>query len=281
LVVKRDGSGIYVKFADFGLSKAATLLQSFCGTPTYLAPEIYLKAADPKGTAEDTYGVAVDVWSLGVVVASLECGGLPEYRAEWTTDTTAWVTIVRDYVCDEYQRQDSALLYMIVDNMLVIDPDERSSADFCYDEAQRLLPCNGEPDNSGNASRTPISLVGLANAEDTTYSSDASTIRPYSSPCGLGSGGTIIKAEHSLGSHSRCAGRTKPNVPSKRDAQALTGRSSKLRLSRNSITHNSGAGTYVKYGDTTSRHLETPNLSSTICKTKTPCSLGHVSRSRS
>lgn len=89
LVVHRRGAdGIYVKFADFGLSKAADILKTCCGTLLWAAPEIYTKVADPVGAAEDTYSVAVDIWSLGAVVASLECG-LPVYEEEWRTESVA------------------------------------------------------------------------------------------------------------------------------------------------------------------------------------------------
>lgn len=61
LVSKREDDGIYVKFADFGLSKAADTLEAFCGTLEWAAPEICLKAANRKGAANDTYRVAVDI----------------------------------------------------------------------------------------------------------------------------------------------------------------------------------------------------------------------------
>lgn len=139
LVVERGVDGIYVKFADFGLSKAADILKTFCGSLAWAAPEIYLKAADRKATANDTYSVAVDVWSLGVVVAWLECGGLPEYEAAWATDATAWIHAVQAHVINHYKQQGSELLSLLLDNMLVEEPDERSSADFCHDEALKLL----------------------------------------------------------------------------------------------------------------------------------------------
>ena len=74
LVVERTADGILVKFGDFGLSKAADTLKTCCGTARFAAPEIYLKMADAEGAANNTYSVAVDIWSLGVVVASLMCG---------------------------------------------------------------------------------------------------------------------------------------------------------------------------------------------------------------
>lgn len=110
LVVERGADGIYVKFADFGLSKAADALKTFCGTLEWAAPEIYLKAADREGTANDTYDVAVDIWSLGSVVASVECGGLPVYEKGWETDAVAWIYKVQAHVTDHYMQQRSELL---------------------------------------------------------------------------------------------------------------------------------------------------------------------------
>jgi serine/threonine protein kinase len=130
LVVERGVDGVYVKFADFGLSKAADILQTFCGTLRWAAPEIYLKAADRKGAAHDKYSVAVDIWSLGVVIAYLECG-LPEYENAWATDAVAWIHAVQSHVSDHFQQRDSELLLLISDKMLVEDPKERSLADYC------------------------------------------------------------------------------------------------------------------------------------------------------
>ncbi|VEL21388.1 unnamed protein product, partial [Protopolystoma xenopodis] len=54
-----------IKVTDFGLSKLVdsnTMLRTFCGTPTYLAPEILESAGS------GVYTSAVDVWSLGVIL---------------------------------------------------------------------------------------------------------------------------------------------------------------------------------------------------------------------
>lgn len=131
LVVERGVDGIYVKFADFGMSRAADSLKTFCGTLTWAAPEIYLKAADQEGIVNDTYSVGVDIWSLGLVIASLECGGLPVFRQGWETDAVAWIDTVLNYIIDLTEKQDSELLGLLLDNMLVKDPDERSSAVYC------------------------------------------------------------------------------------------------------------------------------------------------------
>ncbi|KAF1937566.1 hypothetical protein EJ02DRAFT_469589 [Clathrospora elynae] len=47
--------------------------------------------------------------------------------------------MVQTHVYDHFQQQGNQLLYLIYDSMIVEDPDERSSADHCHDEAQKLL----------------------------------------------------------------------------------------------------------------------------------------------
>ena len=183
LVVERGVDGIYVKFADFGLSKAADTLKTFCGTLEWAAPEIYLKAADQKGTANDIYSVAVDIWSLGVVIASLECGRLPVYEEAWATDAVAWIHTVQRHVTDHLEQQGNELLWLVLDNMLVEDPEERSSADYCSDEALKLLQHiadtrRQESDDDDDGSTTPNpSMLGAQSAVESGNSEGASTFR--------------------------------------------------------------------------------------------------------
>ncbi|KAK9238052.1 kinase-like domain-containing protein [Lipomyces kononenkoae] len=61
-----------VKLCDFGFTRECEpkrLLQTFCGTICYAAPEMV------KG--EKYHGQSVDVWSLGVILYALLCGELP------------------------------------------------------------------------------------------------------------------------------------------------------------------------------------------------------------
>ncbi len=62
-----ENDSFKVKIVDFGFAcESKCQLKLYCGTPSYMAPEIL----------EDKYydGCAVDVWSLGVVLYKLLTG---------------------------------------------------------------------------------------------------------------------------------------------------------------------------------------------------------------
>lgn len=63
-----------VKVTDFGLSKILTdetCLRTMCGTPFYLAPEVW------RVNANQVYDNKVDVWSLGVILFYMFAKELP------------------------------------------------------------------------------------------------------------------------------------------------------------------------------------------------------------
>jgi len=68
LLVRKDA--LEIKLADFGLSRiySGKKLQTACGTPFYIAPDII------KGHG---YGPAVDMWAAGVILYVLLSGRLP------------------------------------------------------------------------------------------------------------------------------------------------------------------------------------------------------------
>lgn len=68
---KDENSDVMV--ADFGLSKFINdkvMLQTACGTPNYVAPEVL---------RQQGYGKEVDMWSIGVITYILLCGYPPFY----------------------------------------------------------------------------------------------------------------------------------------------------------------------------------------------------------
>lgn len=71
-----DASSCVVKVADFGMATFAGvdgLLRGRCGTPGYVAPEIY------RAGLHGGYGNKVDVFSAGVILYVLLCGYEPFY----------------------------------------------------------------------------------------------------------------------------------------------------------------------------------------------------------
>jgi len=123
LVQSRDP--LHIKLADFGLSKAACDLKTFCGTHLYAAPEIY-------DTRRGTYYTnAVDIWSLGVV-AFQYAYGLPTFNGK---GGVGWcgriISQLNDWDSD-------LLLDFLSTTMLIIEPKRRLSAKDCWEKALQL-----------------------------------------------------------------------------------------------------------------------------------------------
>lgn len=127
-ILLQSADPLYIKITDFGLSRASNDLTTVCGTPLYLAPEVY---------TETSYTPAVDIWSLSVV--AFECAyDLPDDLGLKGRD---WCEILVDQV--NYS-EDGDLISLLSSAMMVMDPKLRRSAPDCYRQASWLISTSHE-----------------------------------------------------------------------------------------------------------------------------------------
>jgi serine/threonine protein kinase len=134
LILHRRPDTIFVKFADFGLSREGDSLKTICGTFVYLAPEVYGKNTIPLEKRE-SYTPLVDVWSLGVVLVELLCR-LPEHKGP---KGMKWCERVREWAAMTLGPAGDDLLSFVLESMLCLEPEARTSAADCHTKAKLLL----------------------------------------------------------------------------------------------------------------------------------------------
>lgn len=120
LLKKHDDTEVML--SDFGLSKIIgeeQMMQTACGTPYYVAPEVL---------AATGYDREVDLWSVGVVTYLLLCG-FPPFYGDTLPDVFEQI-MKADYDYPEpYWDEVSAEAKDLIDKLLVIDPHQRLTAD--------------------------------------------------------------------------------------------------------------------------------------------------------
>jgi calcium/calmodulin-dependent protein kinase I len=118
LLAKKDS--LDMKLADFGLSKlySGQALQTACGTPFYVAPDILL------GTG---YGPGVDMWACGVLLYILLSGRLP-FHAD--NDADLFRLIMEGKLVFKSPQFDniSKEAVDLIKHLLVVDPETRYTA---------------------------------------------------------------------------------------------------------------------------------------------------------
>ncbi|KAJ3436029.1 kp78a-related [Anaeramoeba flamelloides] len=112
-----------LKIIDFGLSnfqQKDQLLKSFCGSPTYSAPEILKQ--------EQYSGFKIDVWSMGVILYILVVGKPPfvSMNAKGLFDKI----ITGSYIIPSYLSEG---LINLLPRMLCVDPNKRISVQEILD----------------------------------------------------------------------------------------------------------------------------------------------------
>jgi serine/threonine protein kinase len=119
----KDTDRKVIKIADFGESKCFKdgNLNTYCGTPDYMAPEII------RG---DPYGPEVDVWAIGVITYVM-LAGFPPFDGENDVEVFASILSIRyDFPSPEWDKISSAAKNFI-QSILVEDPRHRLTASEC------------------------------------------------------------------------------------------------------------------------------------------------------
>ncbi|KAL6078330.1 Myosin light chain kinase [Balamuthia mandrillaris] len=121
LLVKSIEDDTEVKIADFGLSKIIDqdkMMQTACGTPGYVAPEVL--------TAEG-YGHEVDLWSIGVITYILLCG-FPPFYSESVPEVFEQIMKAEYDYPEEYWDEISDEAKDFINKLLVVDVEKRMTA---------------------------------------------------------------------------------------------------------------------------------------------------------
>eukprot|EP01119_Soliformovum_irregulare_P021148 TRINITY_DN698_c0_g1_i1.p2 TRINITY_DN698_c0_g1~~TRINITY_DN698_c0_g1_i1.p2 ORF type:complete len:473 (-),score=155.45 TRINITY_DN698_c0_g1_i1:514-1932(-) len=126
LIKAEDGTSEVIKIADFGLSKdfGEEQLQTSCGTPDYVAPEVLLG---------EPYDMAVDVWSIGVIAYVLLCG-FPPFYGDSQKELFENIMNGRFDFPDPEWSQVSDAAKDFIKRILVVDAEKRATAEQCLED---------------------------------------------------------------------------------------------------------------------------------------------------
>ncbi|CAL1710264.1 unnamed protein product [Somion occarium] len=125
LIFRTKAENADIMIADFGLSRVIEeekfqVLTEICGTPGYMAPEIFKKTG---------HGKPVDVWAMGVITYFLLCGYTPFDRDTQQEEMEAIIAGDYKYAPAEYWENVSPTARAFVSYCLTIDPNERPTAE--------------------------------------------------------------------------------------------------------------------------------------------------------
>ncbi|KAJ6460617.1 CAMK/CAMK1 protein kinase [Mycena sanguinolenta] len=124
ILFRTNASDAEIMIADFGLSRImdeskAHMLTDVCGTPGYMAPEIFLS----KG-----HGKPVDIYAMGVVTYFLLVGYTPFNRASPKDEDAARIAGTYKFEPTKYWENISEVACSFVRACLVMDPQQRPTA---------------------------------------------------------------------------------------------------------------------------------------------------------
>ncbi|ORZ21029.1 kinase-like domain-containing protein [Lobosporangium transversale] len=150
--------------ADFGLSRIIDhesfhVLTTTCGTPGYMAPEIFKKSG---------HGKPVDMWALGVITYFLLCGYTPFDRQNSMDEMHAILHAEYHFEPIEYWEGVSETAKSFVSRLLTVDPDLRMTAAEALQHPwlTQLQPERSQLEQQHQQQYQSTSVSGLAQAQE-------------------------------------------------------------------------------------------------------------------
>jgi len=140
--------------ADFGLSRIIDeekfrMLTTTCGTPAYMAPEIFKKSG---------HGKPVDVWAIGVITYFLLCGYTPFDRDSSAEEMQAILACDYSFEPEEYWQDVSEDARDFISKCLQIDVDKRITAEEClkhpFLREREKKPVSEAPESAAESAET-------------------------------------------------------------------------------------------------------------------------------
>ncbi|KAI4524239.1 putative serine/threonine protein kinase [Schizophyllum commune] len=124
LLFRTQAEDADIMIADFGLSRVMeeeklNMLTEICGTPGYMAPEIFKKTGHSK---------PVDIWAMGVITYFLLAGYTPFDRDSQQLEMEAIIAGDYKFEPEEYWENVSSTAKDFVTQCLTIDPTNRPTA---------------------------------------------------------------------------------------------------------------------------------------------------------
>ncbi|KAK4511815.1 uncharacterized protein ATC70_003814 [Mucor velutinosus] len=121
LLFKTPDSDADLVICDFGIAKLSSqtsALETVCGSPGYVAPEVL---------AQKGYGPPIDMWAVGVITYTLLCGYQP-FQAEDQVELIDEITHARYDFHERYWRNISVEAKDFIRSLLTLDTEKRLTA---------------------------------------------------------------------------------------------------------------------------------------------------------
>lgn len=127
LLLAKKNDDIHIKIADFGFAKhVSQVLDTVCGTPDYIAPEVCSLMGIPKKERKQ-YTEKCDIWSAGVIVFIL-LAGYPPFYDDNQKKLFSKIKKGKFEFHEQYWSNTSDEAKDLISRMLTVNPDLRPTA---------------------------------------------------------------------------------------------------------------------------------------------------------